>query len=73
MGTAPPMENWGKKGYFDVQIDLPNVRGDADNYAKPILDYLVSRKITDDDRFCRKVSVEKGLHTSSICEITIIN
>ncbi len=45
-------------GPRDVHIRLPSVRGDADNYIKLPVDYLVSRGLTGDDRHNVSVSIE---------------
>src|SRR5262252_3713880 len=47
-------------GPWEADIALPTgLHGDADNYAKPILDLLVKHHVLDDDRHCRRISVAK--------------
>ena len=54
-------------GPWTCEITLPvRTRADADNLAKPILDLLVAHGVTDDDRHCRKVSVEKTGETDAV-------
>ena len=58
-------------GPWEADIALPTgLRGDADNYAKPILDLLVKHHIVDDDKHCRRVSVAKAKSVGS-CIITL--
>jgi Holliday junction resolvase RusA-like endonuclease len=48
-------------GPWEADIALPtDLRGDADNYAKPILDLLVAHGVVDDDRYCRRLTVAKA-------------
>ena len=60
-------------GRFIVEIVLnekqPN-RGDCDNRIKAILDFLHSTGITEDDRYCQKVSAEWG-EAPAGCRVTI--
>lgn len=47
-------------GPFEAEIKL-NVEaglGDLDNRAKAVLDWLHSREITSDDKFCRRLTLE---------------
>lgn len=45
---------------FAVSIRLPvKMRGDIDNRVKPILDALVSNRLTPDDRYAWRVSIER--------------
>lgn len=57
-------------GPFTAEIKIPKTRGDADNRVKPILDFLVRRAITDDDKHCRKVSVEVD-PSLDCCHVTV--
>jgi crossover junction endodeoxyribonuclease RusA len=58
-------------GEYEVSIKLPKTtRGDVDNRTKAVLDFLVSREITEDDRNCRKVTIERSADTW-LCEVTI--
>lgn len=48
-------------GPYSVVIKVSKeTRGDIDNRVKATLDLLVSMGITDDDKHCQKVSVERG-------------
>jgi crossover junction endodeoxyribonuclease RusA len=54
-------------GPWQCHITLPTtVRGDTDNYAKPLLDLLVKHSVVDDDRYCRRLTVEKTGETDSV-------
>ena len=57
-------------GECSVEIRMPRTRGDANNYTKATCDYLVSRELTDDDKWHIKVSIEfvRGM---DCCEILI--
>jgi crossover junction endodeoxyribonuclease RusA len=59
------------EGEYEVAIKLPKAtRGDVDNRTKAVLDFMVSRGITADDRHCRKVSTERALDTW-LCEVIV--
>jgi hypothetical protein len=47
------------EGPYEAHIILPKMRGDADGRIKPLLDLLVTHKITSDDKHCRKLTVER--------------
>jgi crossover junction endodeoxyribonuclease RusA len=54
-------------GPWQCHITLPaTVRGDADNYAKPLLDLLVKHSVVDDDRHCRRLTIEKDGNTGAV-------
>jgi crossover junction endodeoxyribonuclease RusA len=54
-------------GPWEAHIVLPNrLRGDTDNYAKPILDLLVEHRVVDDDRHCRRLTIEKTGASDSV-------
>jgi len=58
-------------GPCDLHIKVPaKMRGDVDNRIKAVADYLVSRQITADDRFYRKVSIERCEYVSC-CVVTV--
>ena len=58
-------------GEYEVSIKLPKTtRGDVDNRTKAVLDFLASREITEDDRNCRKVTIERTAETW-LCEVHI--
>ena len=58
-------------GPYELSIKLPKIRGDLSNRIKIAEDYLVSREITSDDRYNRKISIEID-ETLQCCEISII-
>jgi len=45
-------------GHYRVKMVFPEIHGDLDGRAKLILDWMVSRKLTSDDRFLRKLDTE---------------
>lgn len=48
-------------GPYSVLIKVAReTRGDIDNRAKACLDLLVSMGITEDDKHCQKVTIERG-------------
>jgi Holliday junction resolvase RusA-like endonuclease len=48
-------------GPLEVCIRLPRqTRGDVSNRIKAVEDYLVSRQVTDDDRFNARVTIERA-------------
>lgn len=55
-----------------VQIRIPPSKADIDNKIKAVIDYLVSREITGDDRNNLKVSIEASRFLDC-CEVTIIS
>jgi Holliday junction resolvase RusA-like endonuclease len=59
-------------GSCELQIRVPKSRGDVSNRIKALEDYLVSRKITGDDKHNRKVSIEVDESLNEFCEITVI-
>ncbi len=58
-------------GPVHVEIRLPSNkrRGDCDNRAKSVLDYLVSRKLMDDDRHVQSMWI--GWCDVTDCEVTV--
>lgn len=47
-------------GKYIVEISLPEMmRGDIDNRIKGLVDFLVGKGITPDDKHMRKVSIER--------------
>lgn len=61
----------GPSGPLSLHITLPStMRGDITNRIKVVEDYLVSRKITADDRHNHEVSVRKS-SAIDYCEVTI--
>lgn len=45
---------------FRCHLELPKIKGDIDNRIKLLLDYLVSREITPDDRHCTELVVKQA-------------
>jgi Holliday junction resolvase RusA-like endonuclease len=55
-----------------IHIKLPKVRGDIDNYAKIVIDYLVSRQLTGDDS--QNIGLSMEIDTAMIpefCWVTV--
>src|SRR5262245_15316588 len=54
-------------GPWEIDIALPaGLKGDTDNYAKPLLDLLVKHRVVDDDKHCRRVTVAKTVSMGSV-------
>jgi crossover junction endodeoxyribonuclease RusA len=54
-------------GPWEAHIVLPNtLRGDTDNYSKALLDLLVKHRVVDDDRYCRRLIIEKTGKTNTV-------
>jgi Holliday junction resolvase RusA-like endonuclease len=47
-------------GKFEVHIVLQRQRGDLDNRAKGLLDWLQSRSVVLDDKYCERLTLEWG-------------
>ena len=47
-------------GPFEAHIVVKRVRGDLDNRAKGVLDWLQSRGVIADDKFCERLTLEWG-------------
>lgn len=47
-------------GPFEAHIVIKRVRGDLDNRAKGVLDWLQSRGVIADDKFCERLTLEWG-------------
>jgi len=75
---------WHLKKYCDlkirdevemvVEVHLQNktyAQSDVDNFLKPLLDTLVEYKVLDNDRFVRKLTVEKMSGESNWINILI--
>jgi hypothetical protein len=54
-----------------LHISLPQIRGDASNRIKLVEDWLVSRKLTGDDKHNLQVSVEVTPVQGDHCTITV--
>ncbi|CAH1657674.1 putative Crossover junction endodeoxyribonuclease RusA [Hyphomicrobiales bacterium] len=46
-------------GAYDLTITLPKVRIDPDNAVKGASDILVKHNIIDDDKFARRITIER--------------
>jgi Holliday junction resolvase RusA-like endonuclease len=59
-------------GVREIEIRIPdNTKGDITNRIKLLEDYLVSREITGDDKFNRKVSIERDVSLFDLCVVTV--
>lgn len=58
-------------GPFEAKIVLRRQRGDLDNRAKGILDWLQSRGVIADDKFCERLVVEWG-EAPAGCRVTVM-
>jgi len=47
-------------GPFEARIVVKRVRGDLDNRAKGVLDWLQSRGVIVDDKYCERLTLEWG-------------
>jgi Holliday junction resolvase RusA-like endonuclease len=56
---------------FRCHMEFPRLRGDLDGRIKLILDYLVSRRITPDDRHCCELRVKYGGQTDMMVWIEL--
>jgi hypothetical protein len=54
-----------------LHISLPQIRGDASNRIKLVEDWLVSRKLTGDDKHNLRVSVEVTPVYANHCTVTV--
>jgi hypothetical protein len=60
------------RGFYSVRIVMPeNMRGDEDNRVKPVLDWLVSRRLTPDDRYLRGHSVDRDPDLHGLFWVTV--
>ena len=57
-------------GKFAVNITVRRVAGDLDNRIKGILDYLQSRAVVVDDKYCEKITIQWG-DAPHGCRVTI--
>lgn len=58
------------RGKFEVKIVIQRQRGDLDNRAKGILDWLQSRAVVVDDKFCERLVMEWG-EAPMGCRVTV--
>lgn len=57
-------------GPFEVKIIIQRQRGDLDNRAKGILDWLQSRAVVVDDKYCERLVMEWG-EAPAGCRVTV--
>lgn len=57
-------------GPFEAKIVLQRQRGDLDNRSKGILDWLQSRLVIEDDKFCERLVMEWG-EAPAGCRVTV--
>lgn len=57
-------------GPFEAKIVLKRQRGDLDNRAKGVLDWLQSRLVVADDKFCERLVMEWG-EAPAGCRVTV--
>lgn len=48
------------RGTFEAKIIVRRRAGDLDNFSKGILDWLQSRAVIENDKFCERLTVEWG-------------
>lgn len=48
------------RGKFEAKIVVQRCQGDLDNRAKGVLDWLQSRSVIADDKFCERLVLEWG-------------
>jgi hypothetical protein len=74
-GYLLTQQGWRKPiiGPYTLHISIPqSMRGDATNRVKLCEDYLVSRFITSDDRFCQSATVERDATISkNMCKVMV--
>jgi Holliday junction resolvase RusA-like endonuclease len=61
------------KGKFEALIVVERCQGDLDNRAKGVLDWLQSRGVIADDKFCERLVLEWGNATTAPhgCRVTV--
>jgi Holliday junction resolvase RusA-like endonuclease len=57
-------------GKFEAKIVLKRCRGDLDNRAKGVLDFLQSRAVVVDDKYCERLTLEWG-DAPHGCRVTV--
>ena len=59
-------------GPWQADIALPaDLKGDADNYSKALLDLLVKHHVVDDDRHCHRLTIAKTVTVGPEVVITL--
>lgn len=57
-------------GPFEATIILKRIKGDLDNRAKGVLDWLQSRAVIADDKYCERLVLEWG-EAPTGCRVTV--
>jgi Holliday junction resolvase RusA-like endonuclease len=57
-------------GPFEAKIVLKRQRGDLDNRSKGVLDWLQSRGVIADDKYCERLTMEWG-EAPTGCRVTV--
>jgi crossover junction endodeoxyribonuclease RusA len=57
-------------GPYELKIQMPPTRGDLGNYEKAISDLLVAHHVVDDDKHCRKITIERDA-LLSLARVTV--
>lgn len=58
------------RGRFEATIVIKRCLGDLDNRAKGVLDWLQSRSVIVDDKYCEKLTLEWG-EAPTGCRVTV--
>lgn len=58
-------------GKFVVTITVQRCRGDLDNRIKGVLDYLQSRAVIVDDKYCERITVQWG-EAPAGCRVKVV-
>ena len=58
-------------GPYEVRIIVPRGRPDLDNLNKAVIDFLVSRELTPDDKHCCKITTERDPELN-YCRVIVI-
>ena len=59
-------------GPYRLSMRVPaTMQGDVDNRLKAMLDFLVNTGLTDDDRWCRRATVERDEALTIYAEIEV--
>lgn len=58
------------KGKFEVLIIIRRCAGDLDNRAKGVLDWLQSRAVIENDKFCERLTLAWG-DAPAGCRVTV--
>lgn len=66
LGRATPIT-----GPYTCKMVFPELRGDLDGRAKLILDWMVSRGLTPDDKHLRKLELEKEFEGNGLVWIVV--